>query len=63
MKEYVTIHDILRLFSSNFNPFFFNISAIALSDKGLRGFSFETSFLIIARIAVEDASPPVVVPT
>ena len=31
---------------------------IAASDRGLRGSSSSTSFLIIARIAVADASPP-----
>lgn len=44
-------------------PSSFNKLAITLSDKGLRGFSSATNFLILARIAVEEASPPEVVPT
>lgn len=44
-------------------PSSFNKFAIALSDNGLRGFSTEIIFLIMARIAVDEHSPPVVVPT
>ena len=44
-------------------PSSFNKFAITLSDKGFRAFSSATSFLIFARIAVEEAYTPDVVPT
>jgi hypothetical protein len=44
-------------------PWSARMSAIFLSDRGLFGFSAATSFLIRARIAVAEASPPVTVLT
>ena len=39
-------------------PWSARMAAILLSDSGLLGFSAPTSFLIRARMAVADASPP-----